>query len=138
MYFLARDPLFDTEKPYSLRFPPQGDLPQSNIKHERHSVAIKSLRDVPNLGLDERGFEVLETQTNMSYEDFADETKIRSVYLPEVRANLIKKLGARHVHVLDFAVWVPPRLCKGRRTKIQSGPSTRSIVSDLDRRRVQT
>lgn len=138
MHFLARDRLFDHEKPYSLRFPPEGDLAQTNIKRERHAVTIRNLREKPRSAFDDCGFEVVQTESKMAYEDFADEGKIRSIYLPEVRAILLQKLGARHVHFLDFAVGMtfcqPFALVFSALTlQTTSGSPTRCIIPDLHR-----
>jgi hypothetical protein len=140
MYFLAEDPLFDTEKPYSLRFPPEGDLPQTNVKRERHGVTLHSLRNMPNIGIEERGFEIIDFPSQMLYEDFADEATVRSKYLPEVREALIKTLGARHVHVLDFAVIDEPGGCIYRYTVfliVFKGPSKGCGLPNLYGRGVQ-
>lgn len=51
VHFLARDEVFEIEKPYSLRFPPGGDLPQSNIKREKFKVVMNDMRkgELPTL-----------------------------------------------------------------------------------------
>ncbi|PVH83071.1 hypothetical protein DL98DRAFT_558939 [Cadophora sp. DSE1049] len=104
LYFLARDELFKTEKPYSLRFPPDGDLPQSNIRREKFEVSINDIRKGESPTLERNGFQVMNMQSAMCYEDFADEKMIKDVYLPELQNALMKELDGRHVHVMDFAV----------------------------------
>lgn len=54
--------------------------------------------------LEENGFQVMDVESAMRYADFDDEERIRSIYLPEMEVALMKELGARHVHVMDFAV----------------------------------
>jgi hypothetical protein len=105
VHFLARDKLFEIEKPYSLRFPPEGDLPQSNIKREKFRVVMNDMRkkgEAPTL--QQNGFQIMHMESDMRYADFDDEERIKSLYLPEVESALLKELGARHVHVMDFAV----------------------------------
>jgi hypothetical protein len=104
VHFLARDKLFEIEKPYSLRFPPDGDLPQSNIKREKFRVVMNDMRKGEPPTLEQNGFQIMDMESAMHYPDFDDEERIKSLYLPEVEAALLKELGARHVHVMDFAV----------------------------------
>jgi hypothetical protein len=104
VHFLARDKLFEIEKPYSLRFPPDGDLPQSNIKREKFRVVVNDLRKGEPPALEQNGFQIMNMESAMRYSDFDDEERIKSLYLPEVEAALLKELGARRVHVMDFAV----------------------------------
>ncbi|PMD20216.1 hypothetical protein NA56DRAFT_671594 [Hyaloscypha hepaticicola] len=104
MHFLARDKLFEIEKPYSLRFPPDGDLPQSNIKRGKFKVVINDMRRGELPTLEQNGFQIMDMESSMHYSDFEDEEQIKSLYLPEVEAALLKELNGRHVHVIDFAV----------------------------------
>jgi hypothetical protein len=104
MHFLARDKLFEIEKPYSLRFPPYEDLPQSNIKREKFKVVINNMRKGELPTLEQKGFQIMDMESSMHYSDFEDEEQIKSLYLPEVEAALLKELNGRHVHVIDFAV----------------------------------
>lgn len=104
IYFLGRDKLYETEKPYSLRFPPDGDHPQSNIRREKFKVTINDMRKGEPPALESNGFQVMELQSAMDYEDFANEDMIQSVYLPELQTSLMETLGAKYVNVTDFAV----------------------------------
>ncbi|KAK0117758.1 hypothetical protein ONS95_012084 [Cadophora gregata] len=104
LYFLARDELYKTEKPYSLRYRPDGDLPQSNIRRDKFKVTIKDIRKGEAPLLEKKGFQVMHLHSAMQYEDFADDEMIRDVYLPEIQTALLKELDGRHVHVIDFAV----------------------------------
>ncbi|CZT10390.1 uncharacterized protein RAG0_14881 [Rhynchosporium agropyri] len=104
MYFLARDKFFEVEKPYSLRYPPDEGLPQSNIKRETVKVAIRNMRKGEPHSLERNGFQVIHIQSAMDYVDFADDELIKTVYLPELQTALLQELGGKHVHVMDFAV----------------------------------
>lgn len=79
----------------------------------------------------------MEMDSAMHYSDFDDEERVKSLYLPEVEAALLKKLDAKHVHVMDFAVspWkVSPNLhfLRGK----WSGPATAFSVSNINWERV--
>ncbi|MCJ1470975.1 hypothetical protein MMC07_009623 [Pseudocyphellaria aurata] len=105
MYFLSRDEIYQTIKPYRMCFPPQGDFPQSNITREKHSVDIKTMRDKESrLNFDDCGFGIMHFDSKMRYEDFEDRARINSVYAEEVGQALKSRLKATHVRVLDFAV----------------------------------
>ncbi|KAI9733661.1 MAG: hypothetical protein M1834_003263 [Cirrosporium novae-zelandiae] len=105
MHFLTRDPLFDSEKPYSMRYPPQGDLPQSNIKREKHLLEIHNMRQrLDDLKFEQCGFGMMNMDSDMSYDDFNDGSKITSVYLQEIGEAMKRTLNAKHVYVIDYAV----------------------------------
>jgi hypothetical protein len=104
MYFLARDKLYETEKPYSLRFPPDGDLLQSNIKREKFGLTMQDIRKGEPPVLEKTGFEIMPMNSAMARADFDNEELVKTLYLQEVKEALMKHLSARHVHVMDFAV----------------------------------
>ena len=104
MYFLDKSPKYDTEKPYSLRFPPGPDLAQSNVLREEHTIRVDSMRDRDSLTLETSGFEVMPFPSPLSYEDFEDSDKIAHVFLPALCHKIKAHLLAQHVVALDFSV----------------------------------
>jgi len=105
MYFLSRDPTFNTVKPYSLRYPPHGDLPQSNIARTKETIMLRNFRDYKNsLPFDQCGFGLMEMESRMTFGDFADADTLSEVYAEEIRERLKAKLSAKHVFVMDYAV----------------------------------
>ena len=103
--FLARDARFDDEKPYSMRYPPETDIPQSNFIQDKQQVRLRDMRQyMDKLSFDDCGFQVMDLQSSMSYQDFKDENKVKTVYREEIAANLKSLLGATHVLVLDHVV----------------------------------
>jgi hypothetical protein len=105
MYYLDRTSLHDVEKPYSMRYLPEG-IPQSNYKKVKCPMNAKSMRyyGVDSFRLNECGFQRIELKTKLSYDDFWDNQKVQEVYIEEVKDALKAELGAKHVHVLDYAV----------------------------------
>ncbi|KAK8068767.1 CMCJ-like methyltransferase [Apiospora phragmitis] len=79
IHYLENHKLYETEKPYSLRFPPNGipQLPQSNVRRDRHQIQLRSIRENTDLRLDSCGFELLLFPCALSYQDFEDRQKIR-------------------------------------------------------------
>ncbi|KAI1456284.1 hypothetical protein F4805DRAFT_233817 [Annulohypoxylon moriforme] len=104
MYFLEKAPKYETEKPYSLRFPPGENLAQSNILREEHLVRVDSMRGKDDLALETSGFEVMPFTSPLSYRDFDDVDKITGVLLPAFCEKLKEHLGAKEVVALDHAV----------------------------------
>lgn len=109
MYYLENIPLYETEKPYTMRYLPEEDIPQSNFqKCEKPITAINMRRsDVRPFKFDECGFKLIELHSKMSYDDFWDNEKIQKVYIQEVREAIKKAIGAKFVWVLDYAVGIP-------------------------------
>lgn len=106
MWYLDRDPLYETEKPYSMRYEPDDEIPQNNLKKIPHPIEVKSMRE-PGAGpfrMEECGFQMIQLHSNLTPDDFWKEELVQKVYVQEVKEALKKELGAKHVHVLDYAV----------------------------------
>lgn len=88
-----------------MRYPTKGGLKQKNIISEVHHVNVHNFRlHCDHLDFDTCGFDVLHLQTCMGYDDFDDESKIATTYVSEVSEALKRRLGAKHVCVVDYAV----------------------------------
>lgn len=117
MFFLSREEMYQTIKPYSMRYPPQGDFPQSNIKREKHSLDIRTMRDEEScLNFDDCGFGIMNLDSKMRYEDFEDRARINSLYAKEICQALKSHLKATHVRVLNFAVYISKTASTNRPT----------------------
>jgi len=105
MYYLERAALYNTEKPYSMRYQVD-NVPQTNFKKIKYPLTIKSMRE-PGAGpfhLNECGFQLIELKSKLSEHDFWNNEKVQEVYIQEVKDALKNVLGAKYVHVLDYAV----------------------------------
>lgn len=103
--FLADDGLYLTERPYSLKFEAPAGLRRSNILVEKHQQNIEDVRGLEkNLTLDENGFVLVHLDTEMTYEDFEEEDRVKAVYLVEVAEMLQKLVGASRVQVFEYVV----------------------------------
>lgn len=104
-HFLRRDPLYATEKPYSLRLTPPTGFPRTNIKLEKRDIKIRNIRGPGSKpSFEEDGCSLLDLRTEMQHADFDDEEKIKEIYLKEV-ANCLKTfLGAQHVQIFEHTV----------------------------------
>lgn len=102
-HFLKRDKLYETEKPYSLRFTPPDGTPRANILLERHDINVKDVRG-KNLSFDHDGAVVVQLESKLNYHDFDEEDQVQNVFLKEV-ANLLKNLlRAQHVQIFEHTI----------------------------------
>ena len=105
-HFLAREPLYETEKPYTLRFTAPQGLARANIKLERHNITVRDIRNAsaqPTLEND--GCLLLDNfYSTLRYEDFDDDDIVKAVYLKEVANRLKQVLNAQHVQIFEHTV----------------------------------
>lgn len=103
MYYLDRAQLYEIEKPYSMRYLPE-DIPQCNYMKVKHPIAVKSIRESGPFHINECGFQLIDLHSELTYDEFWVNEKVQSVYIPEVQRALKLELGAKYVHILDYAV----------------------------------
>lgn len=110
MHFLARDPKYLREKPYTLRYAPapEDGFPQSNIDRVQHQLTFHDLRLHSELEYGRAGFMVSECLSLMQYEDYADNKKIETIHAGEVTKAVRQALRAASVDLLDYVVRPPP------------------------------
>lgn len=104
-HFLKRDELYDTEKPYSLRFTPPEGFPRANIKLERHDIDIHDVRkEAKDFVFGRDGVEIIDFESTMAYEDYDNDGTVKEVLLKEVANRLKTFLGAQHVQIFEHTV----------------------------------
>lgn len=106
LHFLKKSPLYEEEKPYAFRYElTTDDVPQSNMEMEKiDCVPIINMRTIQDkLSLEVNGFEVVEIESKLSYEDFFDPSKIE-IYFRELERLLQLRLGASKVEVFRYGV----------------------------------
>lgn len=105
LFFLDRDELYETVKPYVIRYDVKTCIPPENIKRLLHPVTIKDLRQFKEkLEFIHCGFEVLSIASSMSYEDYEDEDKIQSIHVPEILDRVKENFSADDVHALEHVI----------------------------------
>lgn len=101
--FLARCEIYESVKPYSLRFDPPDSCPRQNIQIETKKVTIHDARGLqPTIA--EHGFTLTSFPTKMKYQDLQEHSKIVGTYATELKNHLGLSFGAPHVRVIDYAV----------------------------------
>ena len=110
MNFLARDALYEHEKPYKLRYVAEEGIPTTNLRMEKqHPIKISNIRgQEENFSFERNGFAVLKMDEEMSRDDFGNPEGIRR-YLEVVSESLKALLGANKVQVYQYTVCL--RLC---------------------------
>ena len=103
MNFLARDDLYDEERPYLLIFEPPEGFPKSNIRLEqRRDLVVEDIRGCEDrFSLENHAFEVLKIRSRMSPEDFDNEGLVQKVYLQEVADHLKAVFDAQVVQIFE-------------------------------------
>ena len=107
MHFLARDPKYQHEKPYTLRYAPavEDGIPQTNIERVEHPLQFQDMRNRSDLTYSECGFTVARLgNDSMAYQDYGDTVKIEEVHASEVLACVQEALGAQQVQLIDYVV----------------------------------
>ncbi|KAJ4402239.1 hypothetical protein N0V85_005349 [Neurospora sp. IMI 360204] len=105
--FLKRNPIYDTVKPYSLRYDPEDGTPRQNIETEMVTVTINDARPLRPT-IEQQGFALTSVPTAMTYHDFFDHDKIERVYAAELQSHLKTFFNVPHVRVIDYAVSLHP------------------------------
>jgi hypothetical protein len=103
-HFLAQNDLYETEKPYSLRFPPPEGFPRQSTKLEEHEIDVQDVRKSGPLSFAVEGCTVLNLQSSMEYDDYDDEEKVKDIYLREVANRLREFFGASKVQIFEHRV----------------------------------
>jgi len=106
IYFLSSDELYNTIKPYRLRYQPEDvNIPRTNIVLERRKVKIHNMRNlIDQMSYDISGFSIMQMASQMVYEDFADPDKIKNIHLREICESVQAVMKASSVHVLAYEV----------------------------------
>ncbi|KAJ9133114.1 hypothetical protein NKR19_g9178 [Coniochaeta hoffmannii] len=94
------------EKLYELEYNPSDGLAERNYDtHQIYDIPIHDLRPLKGkLSLDREGFVILDLPSSMKYEDYLDETKLKSVFAEELRQCLLNTLGARAVFIHECVI----------------------------------
>ncbi|KAF2099467.1 methyltransferase [Rhizodiscina lignyota] len=100
IHFLARLPLYDSVKPYTIRYDTGGDFPATNVENEHHHVKIRNMR-CHNLSYEKCGFQFCNMSSAMKYEDYGDPGLVKAIHFPEVEACLKKVLRASFVQIIN-------------------------------------
>lgn len=108
LFFLQKDELYKTQKPYSIKYTPHGDIPQNNIKGMAgNGIVIRDLRPEQDaLDILRHGMQIVRLPQVMPYEDFADRDKVLSTFFPDVQRCLADLFGTDNVLIHEYLVCI--------------------------------
>lgn len=106
LQFLAKSPVYEKVKPYSLHHSYDTTLPRNNILVDDVSgIDVHDLRkERESLSFEENGITVLEMHSSLTYGDFDDDQKVQKIYCKEVADALLTYMGGSSVQVFDSRV----------------------------------
>ena len=110
MHFLEKNEIYETEKPYLMMVESDEHFPKSNFKlQERTDLKIEDIRDRQHeFSFERNGFKIIRLESQMTYDDYDNEERRRSVYLGEVAEALKRSLGATRVQIYEHLVSSDP------------------------------
>lgn len=105
MQFLAKDALYESEKPYKFKYAADVGIPTSNLRYQKQEpIKISSIRGRErDFTIEKNGFAVLRICRDVSYDDFSTEAGIQR-YRDLVAEQVKTHLGADKVQVYEHRV----------------------------------
>jgi len=104
--FIVRDPKYENEKPYDIRYDIGPNVPRTNIEVETKSVNIQDFRPLHNSeSFHEYGFSFEKLDFALTEALFDHQSSIKEVYYPAIEKLLRRKFpDAAEVHILEHNV----------------------------------
>lgn len=103
IYHLQELARYEDEKPYTMRYVPDGQVAVSNVAREKHVVDVRDMRQ-QDVQLDHNGFTFLSLPQKMSYTDFDSHENITTTYLPELETVLRQQFPDSTVDFVSYLV----------------------------------
>ncbi|OAA70228.1 hypothetical protein ISF_02202 [Cordyceps fumosorosea ARSEF 2679] len=105
LYFLERNEIWDSTKPYTFQYYTKEKFPRTNVLQSPSLTRINDMRShCTPATLEAEGFTFSRFSSKMQHSDFQDEEKVASVYCRELESHFLDLLGAKHVRALDYQV----------------------------------
>jgi hypothetical protein len=104
--YLIKDPKHEHEKPYELRYDPEGIIPTTNMETEARPIMIRDFRPLQNYqSFDEYGFSLAKIDCALTASDLDDKKRVEDVYYPQVEKLLSKQFpDASEIKILEHGV----------------------------------
>lgn len=105
IYHLQELPRYASEKPYTMRYTPEGQIPVSNVLREKHVLEVSNMREDPDrYQVESNGFTVCTLGTKLEYEIFDSHEKITTVYFRELENILLKQFPGSTAEFVSYLV----------------------------------
>lgn len=109
IYHLRELSRYATEKPYTMRYVPEGSIAASNVLREKHVLPVKDIRDTKHeYTLDDNGFMVCQLPERLNHGIFDSQEAIEKTYFPELETILGRLFPGSTVDFVSYLV--PTRL----------------------------
>lgn len=106
--YLARNELYDTEKPYSAEFEIEeyGDVKRSNYIQSTEQVLVQAIGPDDNFCLDTHGFCTINAETHLNVDDALTRPQVvETAYFDEIKAILHERLPEySRLEAMEFVV----------------------------------
>ncbi|KAH7386373.1 hypothetical protein BKA64DRAFT_711600 [Cadophora sp. MPI-SDFR-AT-0126] len=101
--YLARDPKYESEKPYEVYYDTRGKIPDTNVVHDVQPVMVRNFRAFQNSeSLTVHGFSLEKIDCALTASEFRDDEKVKNVYQPVIETLLRRKYPeAAEIRVLE-------------------------------------
>jgi hypothetical protein len=108
MYFLERDELWKTVKPYDLKFNPPAGFPKTNAVPRKHdNIRVEDIRGrEKEFNIQKNGFELVKLEASLTLQDFEEGNRDRlaEAYFRPLADKLKSLLKAQRVQIFDYQV----------------------------------
>lgn len=105
VYHLLEHPRYDSEKPYTMRYVPDGGTAVSNVLREKHVLHVKDIRNTRHeYTLDRNGFMIAQLPAVLDYEEFDKQEAIEQSYFPELENILLSEFPDSTVDFVSYLV----------------------------------
>jgi hypothetical protein len=105
IYHLQELPRYVSEKPYTMRYIPEGGTAVSNVLRERHMLTVKDIRSSKHeYTLDRNGFMVSQLPASLDYATFDSQEAIEQKYFPELETALLGLFPGSSVDFVSYLV----------------------------------
>lgn len=108
MYLLDRDSLWDTLKPYELKFDPPPGFPKSNaVPRKNKGIAVEDIRGrEAEFSIEKNGFAIMNLDAHVTVQDFVrcDGEELAKQYFKPLAETLKSFLRADRIQIIDFKV----------------------------------
>jgi hypothetical protein len=134
IYHLQELSRYASEKPYTMRYVPEGGTAVSNVLREKHVVSVKDVRDSKHkYTLDQNGFMISQLAGSLDYGVFDSQEAIEKSYFPELETILLAQFPRSTIDFVSYLV-ATPFLIRQRRCAEISTRYVRERLRFLTRR----
>jgi hypothetical protein len=105
IYHLQELSRYASEKPYTMRYVPEGGIAVSNVLREKHVVSVRDVRESKHrYSLDRNGFLISQLPASLDCGIFESQEAIEKTYFPELETILLAQFPGSTVDFVSYLV----------------------------------